>query len=281
MLFTSPVPFAEAIASQSVKRLMPTTAKTAELRQLGPEILARARFSAQTTNVGYLAKMDNLLTTLVSPASQDREAAPALDASAVRLALKQHLAATGYAPEEGKAGGLTDLSSDRRLNLIIDTNLKMAYGYGNYAQMQDPDLLDMWPCQELIRVEERDKKRNWEGMSGIWRSAGGQSFGGRMIARKDDPIWYRISAFGSPYPPFDFGSGMGVRDVDRSEAEALGVIKRSTVVAQKKVGFNDNVETPVPQGISKALAQAVFEAFKGIAKIEGEKFILQSVGSVL
>ncbi len=277
MIFDAPIPFAEAIQSQAVKRLMPTAAKTAELRQLGPDILARARFSAQTTNVGYLAKMDTLLTTLVSPASQDREAAPALDASAVRLALKQHLAATGYAPEEGKAGGLTDLSSDRRLNLIIDTNLKMAYGYGNYAQMQDPDLLDMWPCQELIRVESRDKVRDW---ITTWRSAGGQTFGGRMIARKDDAIWTRISAFGNPYPPFDFGSGMGVRDVDRSEAEALGVIKRSTVVAQKKVGFNEAVETPVPQGISKALAQAVFEAFKGIAKIENGKFILQSVRSV-
>jgi hypothetical protein len=274
VIFSSPVPFAEAIQSQAVKRLMPTSAGTAELRQLGPEILARARFSAQTTNVGYLAKMDSLLTTLVSPASQDREAGPALDASAVRLALKQHLAATGYAPKEGEAGGLKDLASDRRLNLIIDTNLKMAYGYGNYAQMQDPDLLDMWPCQELIRVEDRDKKRNWAGMTGIWTSAGGKAYGGRMIARKDDKIWTRISAFGNPYPPFDFGSGMGVRDVDRSEAESLGVIKRSTVVAQKKVGFNDNVESPVPQGISKGLAQAVFDAFKGIAKIEGGKFIM-------
>jgi hypothetical protein len=274
MIFSSPIPFKEALASQSIKTLMPTAAKTAELRQLGPDILARARFSAQTTNVGYLAKMDKLLTTLVSPASQDREAGPVLDTSATRLALKQHLASIGYAPEEGKAGGLTDLSSDRRLNLIIDTNIKMAHGYGNYAQMQDPDLLDVWPCQELIRVEDRDKKRNWDGMSGIWRSAGGQLFGGRMIARKDDQIWTRISAFGNPYPPFDFGSGMGVRDVDRSEAEALGVIKRSTVVAQKKVGFNEAVETPVPQGISKALAQALFAAFKGIAKIEADKFIM-------
>ena len=274
MLFSSPIPFAEAIQSQAVKRLMPTSAGTAELKQLGPEILARARFSAQTTNVGYLAKMDNLLTTLVSPASQDREAGPVLDASAVRLALKQHLAATGYAPKDGESGGLKDLSSDRRLNLIIDTNIKMAHGYGNYAQMQDPDLLDVWPCQELIRVEDRDKKRNWEGMTGIWRSAGGQSFGGKMIARKDDPIWYRISAFGSPYPPFDFGSGMGVRDVSRSEAESLGVIKRSTVVAQKKVGFNDSVETQLPQGISSGLLDALKEAFKGIAIVTAEKIIM-------
>jgi hypothetical protein len=40
--------------------------------------------------------------------------------------------------------------------------------------------------------------------------AGGQIFGGRMIALKSDPIWTAISAFGTPYPPFDYNSGMWV-----------------------------------------------------------------------
>lgn len=38
------------------------------------------------------------------------------------------------------------------------------------------------------------------------------------------PVWTAISRFGRPYPPFDFGSGMGTRDVERDEAERLGVI---------------------------------------------------------
>lgn len=40
-----------------------------------------------------------------------------------------------------------------------------------------------------------------------------------------DPIDAKISRFGVPYPPFDFGSGMGVEDVSREDAIALGVIK--------------------------------------------------------
>ena len=50
------------------------------------------------------------------------------------------------------------------------------------------------------------------------------SRGGRMIALKTDPIWMRISAFGLPWPPFDFNSGMGVRNVRRREAVNLGLL---------------------------------------------------------
>ena len=108
-----------------------------------------------------------------------------------------------------------------------DTNLKMKHGYRQFIESQDADLLDVWPCQELIEVEVCKEPCNWPER---WVQAGGKLYAGRMIARKDDPVWFAISRFNLPYPPFDFGSGMGVRDVDHSEAEALDVIKRSTVI---------------------------------------------------
>lgn len=39
-----------------------------------------------------------------------------------------------------------------------------------------------------------------------------------MIALKSDRVWTNFSRFGRPYPPSDFGSGMGVEDIDRDEA---------------------------------------------------------------
>ena len=56
-----------------------------------------------------------------------------------------------------------------------------------------------------------------------WEAAGGQFTNGRMAALKTDPIRAAISRFGDPFPPFDYGSDMGLRDIDREEAEALGL----------------------------------------------------------
>ena len=45
-----------------------------------------------------------------------------------------------------------------------------------------------------------------------------------MVALLGDPVWTRISRFGLPYPPFDYGSGMAVRPVSRRECVRLGLI---------------------------------------------------------
>src|SRR6185369_16237886 len=132
-----------------------------------------------------------------------------------------------YKPVPGEEGTLTDLSSDRRLNVMLDTNIEMAQGYGGWAQGQDKQILDQWPAQELIRVMNfdavaRGTARDWPGR---WDDEGGEFFGaGRMIALKNAPIWKDISRFELPYPPFDFNSGMDVQDIERDEAIALGLI---------------------------------------------------------
>jgi hypothetical protein len=80
-----------------------------------------------------------------------------------------------------------------------------------------------------------------------------------MIARKDDPIWTKISAFGTPYPPFDYNSGMWVEEIDREEAEALGVIKPSTVVQPQDRGFNDDVSGAMPVDPDSKLGKALLD----------------------
>ncbi len=98
-----------------------------------------------------------------------------------------------------------------------------------------------FPAQELVRIEERDKPRDWRRR---WVDAGGHLYGGRMIALKDDPVWTGISRFGTPYPPFDFNSGMGVDDVSYDDAVALGVIQpeyKPPEISPLK-DFNDGLE---------------------------------------
>jgi hypothetical protein len=99
----------------------------------------------------------------------------------------------------------------------------------------DPDVLDAFPAQELVREEDRKQPRDWESR---WTAAGGELIDGRMVALKTDPIWTKISRFGTPWPPFDFGSGMGLNDISRDEAEQLGLIEPGAPVAAEDEYFN-------------------------------------------
>jgi len=269
MIFEEPIPFKEALEYRAAQRILPTHAGTRELSELAPEIRERSFFSARTANAGYLAKMDRFLTDMTSPATLKSKGLTAIDPATFRLRMKAELAKMNYVPEKGKGGTLQDLGSDARLNLIIDTNLKQAYGYGQHQQAQDPDLLDLWPCWELVRIESRKTIRDWQSR---WVGAGGALYGDRMIARKDASIWSAISRFGLPYPPFDFQSGMGVRNVRRDEAERLGVITSREIPTPQTRAFTENVETSFPRGISNGLEKALKQTFTVLA----EKIILES-----
>ena len=131
-----------------------------------------------------------------------------------------------------------------QLDLIHETNVRQARGYAQYMEATTDGALAAFPAQELVRVRDRKMPRDW---SGRWTAAGGRLYGGRMVALKTDPVWTKISRFGTPYPPFDFNSGMGVEDVGRAEAIALGVIKEGDPPQHvERRGFNDGLSAKVP-----------------------------------
>ena len=172
-----------------------------------------------------------------------------LSASEIRRDLRKVISSTGYRPPEGKEGTLQDLYSKRRLDTIIRTNVEQARGYVRHLDGMKPGAFAAFPGQELIRVRERKEKRDW---ATRWKNAGGQFYNGRMIALRDDPIWERISVFGNPFPPFDWGSGMGVRAVSRRDSIALGVVtdnevrdKVQELKAEKPVSMNENLAVSV------------------------------------
>lgn len=256
MFFAKPLPFKEAIESREVRQLLPTDFRTELLQEIPAELRERAMFSAGVTNVDFLQEASDGIDEMLSGK---------VDRATKRAGLKQLLEKLGYQPAEGEEGSLTDLSSDRRLNLILDQNLQAAQGYGSWKQGQDPAVLDQWPAQELVRVIDSKVPRDWPAR---WAEAGGEFFGDRMIALKNDPIWTKISAFGTPYPPFDFNSGMDVEDVDRDEAIELGLIDRDTELLPQDRDFNTDLQAS-PEVRAGALQEALTESLAGIAKFVG------------
>ena len=227
---SAPLPFSEADIVREIKSILPTTMSTIELDQIAAELRERALFSARVTNAEFIQELDDVLRKYGTGES---------DLATVRLQLKQKLDELGYQADAEESGKITDLRSDARLNVRLRTNMQMASGYGQWVQGQNPVLLNSRPAQELYRAFNRRVPRNWIQR---WRDAGGKFYRGKMIALKDDPIWIRISRFRNPYPPFDFNSGMSVRDVDRQTAVDLGLIDMNTQIKPQDRGFNDDLQ---------------------------------------
>lgn len=191
-----------------------------------------------------------------------------------RLELKSLLKEIDYKPKDpDEAGTIKDLRTDRRLNLILDTPVDMARGYGQWQAGQSPAILKALPVQELIRVGGLpNAPRPWREK---WAKAGGSFFGGRMMAMKDDGIWTRplssggFNRFGNDYGPFDYLSGMRTRDVTRREAKELGM--KLADQKAKVGGFNEGVAAG-PKVASPELRRALEKS--GLGKFEDGKFVM-------
>ncbi len=216
--------FLEAIVKHLARFNAPSPRTAEEWSFVPTHIRERSMFSAQVVNTQHLQELKDRIGLILAPRTEQNEngtfATRGIDLPTARLELKQYLESIDYDPGADR-GTIKDLSSDQRINLQIQQNTRSAQGFGQFLQGTAPGAIDAFPAQELFRAEDREKPRDWETR---WQEAGGELYDGRMIALKADPIWSAISRFDVPYPPFDYGSGMWVRDVGRTEAEELGLI---------------------------------------------------------
>jgi hypothetical protein len=224
-----------------VKSILPTTLSSAELEQISTEIRERALFSARVTNAEYLQEIDDVLQKFINGE---------INLATARVQLRAKLTELGYEPAPGEEGKITDFASDERINLVLNTNAQMAAGYGAWLQGQSAPILDQWPAQEIFRLQGRMKPREWQTrFTDAAASTGSQyvvtkfdEHNFQAVALKNDPIWEAISRFGTPYPPFDFNSGMWVRDVTRDRAMELKLIDRDTQIAPQDRNFNQDLK---------------------------------------
>lgn len=233
---------------------------------------------ARVSEAAILDKVDRSIQRMVAGVSSGP--GDYTNPATIRAELKQLLAELDYRPEADRVGTISDLRTDHRLNLIIETEGKLARGRGQFAQANDPDSLDIFPCAELVRVEQRDTPRGFVRRKGQlvqvesnhwrrrWNEAGGEIYDGRMIARLDSPVWEQLSRFGLPHPPFDFNSGMGTQLVRRSEAVRLGVIEAQEIVPPAQESpLDDLAAVPMPavgEQFLQALQQVGFTISKGL-----------------
>lgn len=246
-------PFREALQKHRARQVIGADRSAAEWADVPVGLRDRAFWMARNQNLDFAQQAKDMIDSVlnpqqvrradrVTPANPEGFVTEGMNPATARAEMKKFLSRIGYQPEEGKAGTIQDLSSDGRLDLVVRQNVDQSFGFGQFLQGQDPDVLDEWPAQELFRAEDRKEPRAWPTR---WMQAGGQIFDGRMIALKTDPIWEGISEFDTPWPPFDYNSGMWVRDVSRAEAEELGLLAAGAEVEPTVEKFNAKLEKSV------------------------------------
>lgn len=224
------------------KALVGSGLDSSQWNQIQAGFRNRAFFSSRVAEVNILAAMRERVA---------KYAEGETDLSKIRMMIRDDLRRANYTPEPGQENTIHDLFSQARLDVIIKTNVAQARGYMQYIEGTSPGAFAAFPAQEFTRIRHSNTPRkDWPQR---WAKAGGKVYGGKMIALKDDPVWERLSVFGNPFPPFDWGSGMGVLDVDRKTAIQLGLISdeelrgKTAALREKPVpDFNANLQATVP-----------------------------------
>ena len=218
------------------KTLVTSGLDSAQWNQVQAGLRDRSFFSSHVESAKFLYAGRTQIAELLEGGKSESE---------IRYELRKVLDAEGYTAAPGDEGTLKDLRSQKRLDVLIQTNARQARGYVQMLEGTTPGALAAFPGQELIRVRNSQQKRDW---ASIWTEAGGKIIGGRMVALKSSKVWVRISRFGVPWPPFEFGSGMGVQDLGKAECIELGLVREDDPpqTTQEVPGFNAQLEAEVP-----------------------------------
>lgn len=240
----SNTPLAQAVRLARERGLLPTALGTAALNEVLQRLSERVFFSARTTNAWYVERLAKLVERYVNGEGRDN------DLAQLRVEARELLAQAGYTPEGGfpgdeelgippaAAGSLRDLSSEKRLNLIFETNAQMMRGLGQ--KLRGLDRLQSHPAWELVRYKHaRDPawERDWLRRFSIaaenveWEGVSHEAFDqGRMLALKTSPVWRALGssalfpdALNVDHAPFAFNSGMGLSEVGFRDAESSGL----------------------------------------------------------
>jgi hypothetical protein len=270
----------------SSKEILPESMKAEAQSRLGNDLYRRNFVSAGVEEARILQTMyDGIDDILKSDISKPE----------VRLRINDILDELDYRPAIGDEGTIKDLRSLRRQNLIIDTNLAIARGYGMVKQFNDPGHVRDFPAMELIRAESRifprgdpfykegtDGSISWEQRWLEAASAAGdedaaQAFrsSGRMVALKSSEIWEQLGSLwddslGNPWPPFAWGSGMWVEEIDYDDAIALRLINdgETDFGATDVPDIADDFEMDLTSMDAPSLLDLLADAVSGFAVIK-------------
>ena len=247
------------------KALVASGLNTAGWSTIQAGISNRSFFLSQVNQAKIVYAMRQNVAALVGSGKSPSE---------VRRDLRAYLDSIGYDAGDSR-GTIKDLTTKARLDVMMKTNADQAKGYVSHIRATTTGAILAFPAYELVRVQQRKLPRNWDarwmnaakavGFEGVSRDLS------KKIALKTSPIWSQLSRFGNPFPPFDFNSGMGVRDVPKSVCREIGLLGKDE---QPKVpdvpDFNGNLTAQIPMRNDDPEAKRLKDIFGDQIRFDGD-----------
>lgn len=259
-------PLEDAVKQLGAKSPVASKLRTKDWAKVPAEIRNVAQFSAGVEDANFLAIAQEKLRNVIALQRERVKNGEALvNRDSFIADLRELALPISDSPNPFADQGVGNIASRARLGLIFDMQTQMAQGFADWKLGNDADVLDAFPAQELLPSTARKPRAEWDAR---WAKAGGPNTGGRLVALKTDPVWAKLSRFGTPWPPFDFGSTRDLRDVSRDEAERLGLIKPGARVKPAEV-------PPFDRSAAASAAQLPPEFIAQLKRVFGQKIALQ------
>ena len=248
MEFTQPILFQEAIDKLGKRSVVGSMLRSDQWSRMPTAIREGSFFSATIQDARFLQEAKGLITSFLQNSREKVIGSDGKERMALKVGSRADFIdqARTFAIERGLGpldpqdkGTILDIQSEQRLALIFDTQTKAANDHGYWQQGQDPDVLDEFPAQRFIRVLEVKAPRERH-----------QMFEGGVRLKSDLEFWLSMNdpefgGFGVPWGPWGFNSGMDVEDVDRAEAESLGLLEPGAKVEPVEQELNDTLAAGV------------------------------------
>jgi hypothetical protein len=186
--------------------ISPTTLSSSQIADTwSPEVRAAAMFSATTARDDALEELRQEILATMNVLTPIDGVVSGNDLASARLRFQNWLADNGWERPEGvEPGSIADLSSARRIDLIINTKVQQAYAVGDYRQQQTQEARALYPYLRYV-ADPRPTRR-----PDHWRLNG-------LILPKDHLFWRGHTG------PWDYNCFCTVEELSQDEAEAEGI----------------------------------------------------------
>ena len=262
-MITKPMFFQEAIRFLLDKEQLPADWNASMWQEQEPDFQTQAFFASRVENARFLDRSQGFIfdylakvrETIVKPDGTSVTALQVSDREHFVKRMRDFMIAEGMAKHEEFKGvnqkDVTDIRSLARLRLIFDTNVRQAYGFGQWKQGMTPAALRAFPAARLIRDR------------GVKEPRPRHQYNLGEVLLKTDRRWAEyhnardIGGFGVPWGPYGFNSGVTQEDVSKSEARALGLNVDSVAPVPAKItdGTEASVRKMDPAIKAKLLAE--------------------------